>query len=69
LPRCAYFPFGEGQRVCIARPLALMELALVASTIAPLWQIVLEPGQELVPEPMNTIRPRGGLQMRVQRRF
>ncbi len=68
LPRGAYFPFGDGTRVCIGRPLAQMELALAVATIAQAFEIALSPGQQLVPEPMNTIRPKGGLTVHLKRR-
>jgi cytochrome P450 len=68
LPRGSYFPFGDGARICLAKPLALMELTLFAAVISQSWKLSLSPGQELVPEPMNTIRPKGGLMMEVSRR-
>jgi cytochrome P450 len=68
LPRGSYFPFGDGMRVCLAKPLAMMELLLFAAVIAQSWKLSLSPGQGLVPEPMNTIRPQGGLMMEVSRR-
>jgi cytochrome P450 len=68
LARGSYIPFGDGMRVCIARPLALMELTLFLAVIAQSWRLSLCPGQELIPEPMNTIRPKGGLMMEVAKR-
>ncbi len=68
LPRGACFPFGDGPHVCIGRPLALMELALAVTTVGQESAIALAPGQELVPEPMNTIRPKGGLWAQLHRR-
>ncbi|MHB8526369.1 MAG: cytochrome P450 [Candidatus Acidiferrales bacterium] len=68
LPTHAYFPFGGGPRRCIGQGFALMEASLVAAAIAQRFRFELEPGQTIVPEPLVTLRPRGGIRMRVQLR-
>ena len=68
LPAHAYFPFGGGPRRCIGQGFALMEAALVAATLAQRFRFELEPGQTIVPEPLVTLRPRGGIRMRVHAR-
>jgi cytochrome P450 len=68
LPRGVYFPFGDGPRVCIGRPLALLELVLVVATIAQRFRLSLAGAQDVAPEPLNTIRPAGGLVMELSRR-
>jgi cytochrome P450 len=66
--RTAYVPFGAGKRRCIGRDFALMEMALVLAAIAQVWRL-----RPLTPEavrvhPQFTLRPRGGMPMRLERR-
>ncbi len=67
-PQFAYFPFGGGARVCIGEHFAKMEGILVLASIAQRFRLSLVPGQTVVPEPKMTLRPRGGVRMRVSRR-
>jgi len=67
IPRYAYLPFGGGARVCIGNSFALMEGHLVLATL--LQRYKLELVQKTVePEPLVTLRPKGGLHMRVVKR-
>jgi cytochrome P450 len=68
LPRCAYFPFGDGPRICIGNHFAMMEAILVLATIAGRFRLSVEPGQMLRLLPSITLRPRHGLRMRVHGR-
>ena len=63
LPRGAYLPFSIGARKCIGDSFALLEAALVLATMLPKVSFALVPGQSIEPEPMITIRPKGGVQM------
>jgi len=65
LPKGAYFPFGNGPRVCIGQPFAMMEARLILATMAQTYQLELVPGQNIHPEPIITLRPGGGVKMRV----
>ncbi len=65
--RFAYFPFGGGPRLCIGNQFALTEAQLILATILPRYQLRLLPGVALVPEPLVTLRPRGGLLMTAYR--
>jgi enediyne biosynthesis protein E7 len=66
--RFAYFPFGGGPRQCIGNQFALTEVQLLLATILPRYQFRLLPGAKVVPEPLTTLRPRGGLLVTVHRR-
>ena len=59
-PKFAYFPFGGGPRTCIGDQFAWMEGTLLLAEISRHWEF--EPLEEtLEPEPLITLRPRGGL--------
>jgi cytochrome P450 len=68
LPRCAYFPFGDGPRVCIGNSFAMMEAVLLLSTIAQRFRLELVPGETLRLVPSITVRPRGGVKVIVRER-
>jgi cytochrome P450 len=61
----AYLPFGAGQRICIGQSFAMMEACLLLATIAQRYQLRVAPGKRIVPEPLITLRPKGGLQMQL----
>jgi cytochrome P450 len=67
-PKLAYLPFGGGPRICIGNSFAMMEHAIVLATVARRWRLESIPGREVRTEPRITLRPRGGLQMRLLRR-
>jgi cytochrome P450 len=67
LPRCAYMPFGAGSRVCIGNHFALMEGHLVLATILGAARLDLVRSEPITTEPLVTLRPRGGVPMRVSR--
>ena len=63
-PPFAYFPFGGGPRLCIAQPLAMMVMMLVAATLLQQLRPRLSPGQgEAEPQTHMGLRPRGGLRL------
>jgi cytochrome P450 len=69
LPRCAYLPFGAGQRVCIGSSFAHMEAVLLLATIAQRFRLELaEPARVVEPWPVVTLRTLGDVAVRLERR-
>jgi cytochrome P450 len=66
-PKLAYFPFGAGPRICIGEGFAWMEGVLLLATLAQRWRFELLP-QTIVPQASITLRPKGGIHMRVHQR-
>ncbi len=67
LPRGAYLPFGAGPRVCIGNHFALMEGQLLLAALAQRVRFAAVDARPVEPEPLVTLRPKGGLPMRVTR--
>lgn len=67
-PKFAYFPFGGGSRICIGEGFAWMEGVLVLRTLAKRWSLSLAQPLPVVPKPVITLRPRGGIKMRIRAR-
>jgi cytochrome P450 len=65
-PRFAYMPFGGGKRICIGNQFALMEGQIVLSAIASQFDFELVSAREPDPEPLLTLRPKGGIEVRVR---
>jgi cytochrome P450 len=63
LPRCAYYPFVDGPRVCIGNHFAMMEAVLILAAVASRFRLELVPGQTLKILPSVTLRPKGGIHM------
>jgi cytochrome P450 len=63
-----YIPFGGGPRVCLGRPLAELEVRLLAVRMLQTLRFTLEPDQNLGLEVIPTPRPKDGLLVRVKRR-
>jgi cytochrome P450 len=69
-PRFCYFPFGAGARQCIGEGLAWMEGVLILALVARHWRLSLPSDalQELRLRPAISLRPAGGVHLRVERR-
>jgi len=66
-PRYAYLPFGDGPRICIGKAFAQMESKLILSMLCRRISFELEPGARVTPWPGVSLRPAGGLPMRLRR--
>jgi cytochrome P450 len=66
-PKLAYFPFGAGTRICVGEQFAWMEAILVLATLARRWRVRVD-GPDPVLDPIITLRPKGGLPARLERR-
>jgi cytochrome P450 len=67
LPRYVYIPFGGGPRICIGERFAMMEIVLVLVTLLRRFRLVMA-GPDPVAFPSITLRPEGGVPMRIARR-
>lgn len=68
ISRFAYLPFGVGMRTCIGAAFALQEATLVLATIVRHFELELAPGHVVWPLLRVTLRPAGGLPMKLTRR-
>ena len=59
-PRHHYLPFGAGPRICIGSHFALLEAQLALATMVQRARVRLV-SEHVEPEPMVTLRPRGGM--------
>ncbi len=57
----SYFPFGGGKRACIGRSFALIEAALILSTIVRRVDFEIDATREPELKPQITLRPAGGM--------
>ncbi|MFE8700650.1 cytochrome P450 [Cytobacillus sp. FJAT-54145] len=67
-PAFAYFPFGGGSRSCIGSKFALMEAAFILAVLGKRYKFRSVSQEKAIPEPLVSLRLRGGLPMRAIRR-
>lgn len=65
IDRFAYLPFGAGPRVCIGASFSLQEAMVVLARIARSVTFDLEPGHVITPVHRVTLRPEGGVPMKI----
>ena len=66
IPRFAYLPFGLGPRTCIGSSFALQAATLAVAAIMGNFELELAPGKKVWPTLRVTLRPEGGLPMRLR---
>jgi cytochrome P450 len=64
----AYIPFSIGPRICAGMSFGQQEAMLCLATLAQAFRLRLEPGRDIRPVCRLTLRPEGGLQMRIEPR-
>jgi cytochrome P450 len=70
VPRGAYIPFGVGPRVCLGQHFAMLEMVIVAAMLLQRYEMELLPGAvELEPVLNVTLRPKGGVRLKLRRRY
>jgi cytochrome P450 len=66
--RFAYLPFGGGQRICIGMSFAMIEAVAMLATFVRSARFAHDPAHAIRPLVRITMRPQGGMPMRVAMR-
>ena len=60
-------PFGAGPRMCIGNHFAMMEMQLILAMLVQRFDFELLDNAPVIPQPLVTLSPKGGIRMRVKR--
>jgi cytochrome P450 len=65
-PKHAYLPFGAGQRLCIGNIFATIEAQVIAAMVLQRFRLSRPNAAGVEPDPLVTLRPKGGMPLRVE---
>ncbi len=66
-PRYAYFPFSGGPRQCIGNEFSLLESTVILAMVTQRYDVNLAPGSQVLMDSSFALRPRGGVQVTLDR--
>jgi cytochrome P450 len=65
-PRFAWYPFLGGPHLCIGQAFAAIEAVVAIAPLVRSFRLALPPNTVVEPDPVLTLRPSGGMTMRVE---
>jgi len=67
-PQLGYIPFGAGARLCIGRDMAILEGSMILAQLTQHWNIEAIHSSKVPVDASVTLRPVGGMPVRISRR-
>ena len=66
IDRFAYLPFGDGPRICIGASFALQEAVIILASLLARFRFTAIAGKDPKPVMILTLRPEGGVWLKVE---